>query len=179
MLKKLLDPLASNINDSLARDAVLHPFTWMWCFCKKVMFSPMKTLRGRHFSLKQQTQFTMLSTVLDSLASNINDFLRRAAVFFHSLERGYFAQSWFPHPWKCREGRQYSFQKLTQFTMFSKVLDPLAFNIYDSLTRATVLLPFTWMGWCCKKMKFSPIKRLRGWQYGFQQLTQFTMLTRC
>jgi hypothetical protein len=35
----------------------------------------------------------MLTKVLDPLASNINDFLRSATVFLHSLERGYFAQS--------------------------------------------------------------------------------------
>jgi hypothetical protein len=39
--------------------------------------------------------------------------------------------------------RQYSIKKLTQFTMLNKVLDPLASNINDSLTRATVFLPFT------------------------------------
>jgi hypothetical protein len=52
----------------------------------------MKTLRGRHYSLKEQTQFTMLNKLLDPHASNINGFLRGAAVVLHSHERGYFAQ---------------------------------------------------------------------------------------
>jgi hypothetical protein len=144
MLNKLQDPLVSNINDSLARDTVLLPFTWMGCFCKKVMSSPMKTLRGRHFSLKQQTQFTMLIMVLDSLSSNINDFLRRATVFLHSLERGYFGQNCCSSAVKTLS-RHYSFKQQTQFTILNKVLDPLASTIIDSLKQAAVLFTFIWM----------------------------------
>jgi hypothetical protein len=43
---------------------------------------------------------------------------------------------------KILAGRQYSFKQLTEFTMLKRLLDPLASNISDSLTRATVLLPF-------------------------------------
>jgi hypothetical protein len=35
------------------------------------------------------------------------------------------------------------FAKLSQFSMVNKVLDPVDPNINDSLTRATVLLPFS------------------------------------
>jgi hypothetical protein len=38
MLKRLLDPLASNISDSLTRATVLLPFNWMWWLSKKVIF---------------------------------------------------------------------------------------------------------------------------------------------
>jgi hypothetical protein len=43
-------------------------------------------------------------------------------------------------------GRQYSFAQLTLFTTVNKVLDPLASNIKDCLSTATVLLPFTLKG---------------------------------
>jgi hypothetical protein len=39
--------------------------------------------------------------------------------------------------------RQCSFQKPAQFTMFTKVVDLLASNFNVSLSRTTVLLPFT------------------------------------
>jgi hypothetical protein len=119
---KVLDPPTSTIHLSLTRDEVLVPFTCKSQFCTKVRYSIMKTLRDRHFSLKQQTQFTMIHKVLDTLASNINDFFRRATVFLHSLERGYFAQSSCSSPMKTLRGRQDSFEKLTQFTMVNKVL---------------------------------------------------------
>jgi hypothetical protein len=53
----------------------------------------METLRSKQYSFKEQAEFTMLNKLLEPLASNINDFLRRAKVFLLSLERGYFAQS--------------------------------------------------------------------------------------
>jgi hypothetical protein len=178
MLKKVLDPLASNINDSLTRATVLLPFTWMEWFCKKLIFWPMKTLRVRQYSLKKQTQFTMLNKVLDSLSSNINDSLTRVQCFFHSLDCYDLEQRWCFSPMKILRSRQYFFKKLTQFTVLNKVLDPLASNINDSLPRATVLLPFTWMGGYSKKVMFSPMKTLRGRQYSFQKLTQYTMLNK-
>jgi hypothetical protein len=92
--------------------------------------------------------------VLDPLVSDINDFLRRAAVFLHSLERGYFAQSWCSPQMKTVTGRQCSFKQQTQFTMLNKVLDPFASNINDSLTLATLHLPFTRTGWVWTKAMF-------------------------
>jgi dTDP-4-dehydrorhamnose 3,5-epimerase-like enzyme len=100
ILNKVLDPLTSNINDSLTRATVPLPFTWMGWFCKNVMFSPMKSLRGRHYSLKQQTQFTMLNKEPDLLASIINGSITRDTVHLHSHERGCFDKSDVPHPWK-------------------------------------------------------------------------------
>jgi hypothetical protein len=41
---------------------------------------------------------------------------------------------------KMLTGRQYSFNQLIHFKILNKVLDALASNINDSLTRATVLL---------------------------------------
>jgi hypothetical protein len=58
-----------------------------------------------------------------------------------------FAQSWRSSPMKTLTVGQRSFQKLTQFTMLNKVEDPLPFTINASLTRAAVLLLFTWVGW--------------------------------
>jgi hypothetical protein len=73
VLNKVLDPLPSNLNDSLTQ-AILHlPFTCMGWLGTKVIFWPKKTLRGRHYSYHQLTQYTMLNKVLVPLASNIND----------------------------------------------------------------------------------------------------------
>jgi hypothetical protein len=58
-------------------------------FSTKVMDLMLKTLRGRQYSLIQQTQFTMLSKLIDPLSSNMKDSLRRTTMFLHSLERGY------------------------------------------------------------------------------------------
>jgi hypothetical protein len=44
-------------------------------------------------------------------------------------------------PMKTLRGRQYSFTQLTQFTMLNKLVAPFLSNMYDSLTRSTVLLP--------------------------------------
>jgi hypothetical protein len=147
--------------------SIFHSLVWAH-FEQRCCSSLMKTVRVRHYFLKQQTQFTMLNKVLDPPASNNNDFLRRATVFLHSLERDYFAQSWCSSPMKMLRGSQYSFQKLTQFTMINKVLHPLACNINDSLARATMLLPFTWMGWFCKEVIFSPMKTQRGRHYSLK-----------
>jgi hypothetical protein len=152
MLNKLRDPLASNTYDSLTQVTLLLPFTCMGNFEQKFCSSIMKTLRSKHYSLKQQIQFTMANKVLDPLASKINDFLKRTTVFLHSLERFYYAQSWCSSLLKMMTGWQHSFQMLTQFTMLNKVQDPLASNINDSLTRAAVPLPFTWMEWFSTKV---------------------------
>jgi hypothetical protein len=140
VLKNVIDPLASNINDSLTRATVLLPFTWMEWFCKKVIFWPMKTLRVRQYSLKQQTQFTVLNKVLDPLASNINDSLPRATVLLPFTWMGGYSQKLMFSPMKTLRGGQYSFQKLSQYTMLNKVLDPLASNINDLLRKGTVFL---------------------------------------
>jgi hypothetical protein len=50
------------------------------------MFLILKSLRGRHYSLIQQTQFIMLSKLLDPLPSNMKDFIRTRELL-HSLER--------------------------------------------------------------------------------------------
>jgi hypothetical protein len=66
--------------------------------------------------------------------------------FSHLLVCGDFAQSWRSSPMKMLTVGQRPFQKLTQFTILYKVQGPLDCNINASLTRAAVLLPFTWEG---------------------------------
>jgi hypothetical protein len=139
---KVLGPLASNMNDSLT-EATLHlPFSCMGPFSVKVRFLILKSLRGRHYSLTQQTQFIMLSKLLDPLPSTMKDCIR-SSVFLLSLERGSLAQSWCSSSMKTLRLRQCSFQKPTQFTMLNKVVDLLASNFNVSLWRATLFLPFT------------------------------------
>jgi hypothetical protein len=85
-------------------------------------------------------------------------FLKQIECFFHSLERDYFAQSWCSSSMKTLRGRQCSFNQLTQFIMLYKLLDPFAASVNDFLTRATVLLPFTWKGWFWTKVMFLTLK---------------------
>jgi hypothetical protein len=103
----------------------------------------MKTMTGRLYSFSQLTQYTMLNNVLDPLPSNINGFIRRTTVFLLSFERRYLAQSLCFSPRITLRCRPYSYNQLTEFRMLNKVLGPLACNIYGSLRRETVLLPFT------------------------------------
>jgi hypothetical protein len=93
MLNNMVDPLASNINDSLTRSTVLLAFTCMGHFGTKVMFHTHINTEIWQCSFKEPTQFTVLNKVLDPLASSINDSLTRDTVLFHSLERCSFAQS--------------------------------------------------------------------------------------
>jgi hypothetical protein len=81
MLNKVQDPLFCNINASLTRFAVLLPFTWNRWFCTKVMLFIQETLRGTQYSFKEQTEFTILTKLLDPLFSNIKDSLTKTAVF--------------------------------------------------------------------------------------------------
>jgi hypothetical protein len=80
--KKVLDPPAPNIHLSLTREAVLVPFTERSYFAQRWCSSPMKTLRGRQYSFKQQIQFTILNKMLDPLGSNINDSISQATLHF-------------------------------------------------------------------------------------------------
>jgi hypothetical protein len=79
------------MNDCLTEATQLVPFSFMGPFSAKVMFLILKSLRGSHYSLIQQTQFIMLSKQLDSLPSNMKDCIR-TSVFLLSLERGSLAQ---------------------------------------------------------------------------------------
>jgi hypothetical protein len=178
ILTKFLDPLVSNIMDSLTKTAVLFPFTCMWWFAQWWCSSPLETLRGREYSLKQHTQFTMLKMVLNHLASNINDFHRRATEFLLSHWRGCFAQGWYSSHMKTLTGRQHSFQSLTQFTMPNKVQDPFACNINVLLQELQCFShSLEWRDsaqrWCCTSRK-----TLRGRQYSFKEQTEFTILTK-
>jgi hypothetical protein len=143
--------LASNTYSALTRDAVLVPFTWKRRFAKSWCSSPMKSMRGRQYFIKQLTHFPLLNKVRDRLASIIKCSITRDTVLLPFILRGLFCTKVISPTMRTLRGRQYSFKQLTQFTMLKKVLGCLASNINDSLTRATVLLPFTWIWWFCKR----------------------------
>jgi hypothetical protein len=69
---------------------VLVPFTERNDFAQRWCSSPMKTLRGGHNSLKQQTQFKILNKMLGPPASNINDSLTQAILHLPFTCRGPF-----------------------------------------------------------------------------------------
>jgi hypothetical protein len=55
---------------------------------------------------------------------------------------------------KTLRDRQHSFKDQTQIQLQNKVLGPLASNINDSLTEATLHLPFSCMGPFSAKVMF-------------------------
>jgi hypothetical protein len=73
----------------------------------------------------------------------MKDFLRSSTVFQLSLERGNLAQSWCSSTMNTLRGRQDSWKQHTQFKFQNNVLAPLVSNIIDSLTEATLQLPFS------------------------------------
>jgi hypothetical protein len=95
------------------------------------------------YSLKQLTQFTMLNKVLDPLASNINDSLKRTTVILPFISKGLFGTKLMFLTHENAERWVIFFNQLTQFTMLNNVLDSVACNFNGSLTRETVLLPLT------------------------------------
>jgi hypothetical protein len=165
----LADPLVSNIKDSLKKQQFFsHSLVW-GDFAQRWCSSPMETLRGREYTIKQHTQCTMLNIFLSHLASNIYDFLRRATVFLHSIERGCFAQSWCSSPMKTLTGRQCSFQMLTQITMLNSVQDPLACNINASLKELQCFPHSLERGDNAQSWCYSSRKTLRDRQYSFKE----------
>jgi hypothetical protein len=93
--------------------------------------------------LQEQTEFTILTMLLDPLVSNTKDSLTNLQFFCHLHVCSDFAQSLCSSPMKTLKVRQRSSLKFSHFLMLKKVQDPLAFNINASLKRAAVLLPFT------------------------------------
>jgi hypothetical protein len=138
-------------------------------FSKRLCFSFLKSLRGRHYSLIQPTQFTRLSKLLDTLPSSMKDFIR-TRVFLYSLKRGYLAERWCSSLMKKLRLRQCSFREPTQFTMLNKVVDLIASNFNVSLWRATVLFPFTIEGSFCKKFMIQNCDNTNGYAEAFENV---------
>jgi hypothetical protein len=90
----------------------------------------------------------------DPAAFHIDSFLRRHIVLLSFTSKGLFCRRGGFSQFKTLRERPYSFYQLTQFSDLNNVTDPLAFNLYSSLTRGTVLLAFTWMGLYCRKVRF-------------------------
>jgi hypothetical protein len=81
--------------------------------------------------------------VLDSSASNMGNFLRSNRVLLSFTCKGLFCTRLCSSQFKTLKDRLYFFYKITQFSRLNNVPDPLVFNLYNSLTKGTVLLAFT------------------------------------
>jgi hypothetical protein len=125
----VLDPLASIIDGSITRDTVLLPFTLRGYFAQQWYSSPMQTLSGRQYSFKQVTQFSTHNRCMTLQLLTLIFPLQEMQAWFHSLERGVFAQSWCSSPMKTLIVRQYYFKQQTQFKMQNNVLDPLHLSL--------------------------------------------------
>jgi hypothetical protein len=123
-----------------------------WCCSSR------KALRGIQYSLKEQTEFNILTKLLDPLVSNIKDSLTNFQFFSHLLVCRDFAQSWPSSSMKTLTVGQRSFQKLTQFTMLNTVQSRLIWNIHASLQDLQCFsLSLEWADsaqrWCCLSRK--------------------------
>jgi hypothetical protein len=153
-LNMLLNHLASNINCFLRKATLFLPSLERGCFAQSWYSSPLKTLTVRKRSFQMLTRFTMHNKVKGPLACNTNASLTELQWFSCSLEWGDSAERWCCSSRKTLSVTQYSFKEQTEFTIWTKLLDPLVSNIRESLTKATVFLPFTFMWWFCTKFMF-------------------------
>jgi hypothetical protein len=80
ILTNFLDPLVSNMKDSLTNLQFFCHLLVCGEFARSLCFSPMKTLKATQHSFQKLTEFTMLNKVQDPLACKINPSLTRAAV---------------------------------------------------------------------------------------------------
>jgi hypothetical protein len=203
-----LDPLFSNIKDSLRNMQFFSHSIVCSCYAQRWCSSPMETLRGRAYCLKQPTQFSNLNMLLLTLIV----FLEKLQIFSIHLKEAVLHKVDMLHLWKrwqsgrvlfkcelgspcitrwkalllvtlmlllqscsdsplhlngviqqerwCCSSRktlsvmQYSLKEQTEFTILTKLLDSLVSNIKDSLTKAAVFLPFTFMRRFCTKFMF-------------------------
>jgi hypothetical protein len=107
---------------------------------QKLPFSPLKTLIGRHYSFEKLTQYSQGNNVLDAPSSNINGFLSRdTCVSSNQVNRPHLEQNEHFVTLKTQIGRQYSSQKLAQFSQGNNVLDVPASNIDGCLSRDTCI----------------------------------------
>jgi hypothetical protein len=144
-----------------AWDTSVSPFQLNQVFFKEWIFLHFKTLFVCKHSFHMLTQFSQGDIVLQPPASNLHSFLQEIECFFHSLEKGYFAQRLCSSHFKTLRDRQYSFSKLTHFKLLNKVLDLLSSNICGSPTRHIVFLPFIERGYFTRKWSCSHSKTLR------------------
>jgi hypothetical protein len=142
MLSMLLVLLPPNTSGFLRRATVLLYSLERGYLAQSWCSSPMKTLRGRHYSLKQQTQFKLQNKVLTLLLQILLILSHKLHSIFDSVVWGHCEQRWCFSLLKRLRGRQYSLIQETQFTMKSKLLDPLPSKMKDFLRRTTV----TWKG---------------------------------
>jgi hypothetical protein len=155
----MLDPLASTDNGFLKSETEILPFTWMWQFCKKVMFHPHENTEwytvycSRSNSILIEKQGTRSALLILPLFV----FFQDIQCLFHSVELSCSAQKWCSSHIKTLRDRQYSCYTLIQFSLLNKVLNSHACNNNDSHTGDTLLLPFTWKGLFCTKLMFSTL----------------------
>jgi hypothetical protein len=125
--------------------------------------SHVKALRGRHYSCHKLTQFSKGNNMLDSPASKIDHFLTREKVLHRLTWMELFSQCWCSLPLKTLRRRQYSFQKVTEFSKGNMVLNLLDLNIYIFLTREIVIPPFTWIKLFHSMVMFLTVENTERW----------------
>jgi hypothetical protein len=106
----------------------------------------MKKLRVRQYSFKQQAEINCKTRFYALLLQTLMILSQKLHCIFLPVVWVHFQQRECFSCLKTLRGRQYSLKQQTQFKLQNKVLAPLASNMNDSLTEATLHLPFNCMG---------------------------------
>jgi hypothetical protein len=177
MISKVQGPLACNINVSLTElQCFSHSHEWGYSAERWCCFSR-KTVRSRQNSFKDQTEFTILTMLLDPLVSYIKDYLTNCSfspIYFYAL---ILYKVDVAHPWKCWQLGSVPFKSKLSSPCLTRCktlfLETLMLLLQELQCFSHSLEEFDWAErWC-----WSSRKTLRGMEYSFKQQTEFTILT--
>jgi hypothetical protein len=149
LLNKVLVHLSCNLCGSPTRHPVILPFIETGNFARKWSSSHFQTVSGRWSSFENFTLLTLLHKLLDPLASNLKNFLRRASELLPFPSKGWCCTKWYSCSMETLSGSKYSLKEVTQVSSEDKLLLPPACNIPTFLTTYEPLDPVTWKRWFC------------------------------
>jgi hypothetical protein len=146
-----------------------------WGYFAQSWYSlPMKTLRGRQYSFKMLTQFSLLNNVLDPLACYINGSVQEVQCFFHSLEKDCFAQRYVINTWEAWEFGTLSLKSLVNSHCLTACQTLLLLTLMVLFQEMQCFLHSIQWGYFAQRWWSSPMKTLRVRQYCFHILTPFS-----
>jgi hypothetical protein len=136
----VLDAPPYNINVLLWRDTCVSIILLNRHIRKKWGFIPQENSDGGAVSFQKLAQFSWGKNILDAQPSNLHAFFWEIYhVFQQCAKKSYSRQNVRFYPLKTLKGRQYSFQKLIQFSLVNKVLNAPACILDGFLLRDTCI----------------------------------------
>jgi hypothetical protein len=112
----VLDTPASNTDCMFQKLHVFLHYIWRGYFSLSEWFSHLKMLTDNNYTFHRLTQISKGNNVPDTPASNIDGFFQDILVFLQFRWTVVLWTKWMIHPLEMLRARQYSFQKLTQFS---------------------------------------------------------------